>query len=56
MNAEVQKLIEIIRDPPFYSIPFLGDPSEHVQSYRKDMDSWYCRILTQVRKLEESKP
>jgi len=56
MNEEVKKLIEIIKDPPVYSIPFLGDPSEHVQNYRKATDSWYCRLLEQVRILEESKP
>lgn len=55
MNEDVKKLIEIIKDPPVYSIPFLGDPSEHVQSYRKAMDTWYCKILDQVCVLEESR-
>lgn len=55
MNEDVKKLIEIIKDPPVYSIPFLGDPSEHVQGYRKAMDTWYCKILDQVRILEESR-
>jgi len=52
MNDAIKKLIEIIKDPPVYSIPFPGDPAEHVQSYRKAMDSWYCRLLDQVHKLE----
>jgi len=54
MNEDVKKLIEIIKDPPVYSLPFLGDPSEHVQSYRKASDAWYCKLLIQVHKLEET--
>jgi len=53
LNEDLQKLIEIIKDPPVYSIPFLGDPSDHIQSYRRAMDAWYCKILNQIRILEE---
>jgi len=36
----------VIKDPPVYSIPFLGDASPHVQDYIKRMDEWYCKLLS----------
>ena len=51
------QLIEIIKDPPVYSMPFLRDPAEHVQGYRKAMDAWYCKLMTFLPSCsEEAKP
>ena len=47
----------VIKDPPVYSIPFLGDASPHVQDYIKRMDAWYCKLLSIINgELRSEKP
>jgi len=45
LEAHCFDLEEIIKDPPVYSIPFLGNPAPEVQDYIKRMDEWYCKLL-----------
>ena len=53
--SQFKKLLDVINDPPTYSIPFLGNPAPEVQDYIKRMDEWYCRLLEESKTIKETK-